>query len=166
MDELVKLIERLDVSGKQVMIETVIVEVEHNTMTSLGFEFSSDGTALSSIGRFGVNTEATIGNPTDYLDYTTGLQKSDDFFLSGFNLTMFVDFLKKNGNARILNQQTLWTKDNDEANFFKGKQIPFVTGTTTTNQGSGGTTSSDTYEFQLVWKFVSGRELHRKITLV
>ncbi|MBN2588849.1 MAG: hypothetical protein JXA96_03225 [Sedimentisphaerales bacterium] len=150
MEKLEELITDLDVTGKQVMIETIIMEVEHNTLTSLGFEFSSDGTALSSIGRFGVSTDAVIGNPIDFLDYTSGLQKSDDFFLSGFGLTMLVDFLKKNGNARILNQQTLWTKDNEEANFFKGKQIPFVTGTTTTNSGSGGTTSSDTYEFQLV----------------
>jgi general secretion pathway protein D len=150
MPKLEELIAALDVTGKQVMIETVIVEVEHNTMTSLGFEFSSDGTALSSIGRFGVNTSATIGNQTDFLDYTTGLQKSDDFFLSGFNLTMFVDFLKKNGNARILNQQTLWTKDNDEANFFKGKQIPFVTGTTSTTSSTGAVVASDTYEFKLV----------------
>ncbi len=151
MEKLVELIAELDVTGKQVMIETIIMEVEHNTLTSLGFEFSSDGSALSDIGRFGLSTTAQFGNPTTFNNTATfGLQQSDDFFLSGFGLTMLVDFLKKNGNARILNQQTLWTKDNEEANFFKGKQIPFVTGTTTTNQGTGGTTSSDTYEFQLV----------------
>ncbi len=150
MESLIDLVDELDVTGKQVMIETIIMEVEHNTLTSLGFEFSSNGDALSSLGRFGFNAQAEIGNTTDFLDYTTGLRQSDDFFLSGFGLTMLVDFLKKNGNARILNQQTLWTKDNEEANFFKGKQIPFVTGTTTTNTGTGGTTSSDTYEFQLV----------------
>jgi general secretion pathway protein D len=150
MSKLEELIAALDVTGKQVMIETVIVEVEHNTMTSLGFEFSSDGTALSSIGRYGFNTEAVIGNPTTYSGQTTQLESVDDFFLSGFNLTMFVDFLKKNGNARILNQQTLWTKDNDEANFFKGKQIPFVTGTTSTTSSTGAVVASDTYEFKLV----------------
>ncbi|MBN1973771.1 MAG: hypothetical protein JW787_09045 [Sedimentisphaerales bacterium] len=150
MPDLEVLIADLDKTGKQVMIETIIVEVEHNTMTSLGFEFSSDGTALSSIGRYGANATAIIGNATDYLDFETGLQQSDDFFLSGTGLTLFVDFLKKNGNARILNQQTLWTKDNEEANFFKGKQIPFVTGTTETTSSTGAVVSSDTFEFQLV----------------
>jgi general secretion pathway protein D len=150
MESLEELITELDVTGKQVMIETIIVEVEHNRLTSLGFEFSSDGTALSSIGRFGLSAEAVIGNPTDYLDYTTGLARSDDFFLSGTGLTLFIDFLKKNGNARILNQQTLWTKDNEEANFFKGKRIPFVTGTTSTTSSTGAIVSSDTFEFTLV----------------
>lgn len=150
MEKLKELVNQLDVTGKQVMIETIIVEVEHNKMTSMGFEFSSDGTALSSIGRFGITTDAIIGNPTTFGNFDYALNQTDDFFLSGFGLSMFVDFLKKNGNARILNQQTLWTKDNEEANFFKGKRIPFVTGTTSTTSSTGAVVSSDTYEFTLV----------------
>jgi general secretion pathway protein D len=150
MVALVDLINELDVTGKQVMIETIIVEVEHNAMTSLGMEFSSNGAALSSIGRYGLSASAIIGNPSTYSGQSTELQNSDDFFLSGSGLSVFIDFLKKKGNARVLNQQTLWTKDNEEANFFKGKKIPIVTGTTETTSSTGAVVSSNTYDFQLV----------------
>ena len=36
-----------------------------------------------------------------------------------------IDFLTKTTNAKILNQQTLWTKDNEEAKFFKGSVVAF-----------------------------------------
>ena len=150
MGDLVALIDKLDVTGKQVMIETIIVEVEHNALTSLGVEFSSSGTALSTVGRYGFNTEGIFGEQSSGGDFSHTLIEEDDFVLSGISLSAFVDFLAKEANAHILNQQTLWTRDNEEANFFKGTRIPFVTGSTSTTSSTGAVVSSDTYEFQLV----------------
>ncbi len=150
MDDLEGLIAKLDVSGKQVMVETIIVEVEHNAMTSLGLEFSSSGSALSSVGRYGLNLEGIFGEQSSGGDYDHTVIENDDFVVSGIGLSVFIDFLAKEANAHILNQQTLWTKDNQEANFFKGTQIPFVTGTTETTSSTGAVVSSDTYDFQLV----------------
>jgi general secretion pathway protein D len=150
MDDLVGLIAQLDVTGKQVMIETIIVEVEHNAMTSLGLEFSSSGSALSSIGRYGLNAQGIFGEQSSGGDFDHTLIQNDDFVVSGIGLSVFIDFLVKEANAHILNQQTLWTRDNEEANFFKGTQIPFVTGTTSTTSSTGAVVNSDTYDFQLV----------------
>jgi general secretion pathway protein D len=58
-----------------------------------------------------------------------------------------IDFLVKKTNAKILNQQTLWTKDNEEAMFFKGKNVPFQTDSTTYQTGTGSTAS---YEYEKV----------------
>ncbi|MHC4517597.1 MAG: type II secretion system protein GspD, partial [Planctomycetota bacterium] len=41
-----------------------------------------------------------------------------------------IDFLIKTTNAKILNQQTLWTEDNEEAMFFKGEEVAFLAGST------------------------------------
>ncbi|GAG48417.1 unnamed protein product, partial [marine sediment metagenome] len=46
---------------------------------------------------------------------------------------------------KILNQQTLWTKDNEEASFFKGSEVPFLGGTTLIG-GQGGSQQDITYE--------------------
>ena len=36
----------------------------------------------------------------------------------------------KTTHAKILNQQTLWTEDNEEAMFFKGQEVAFLAGST------------------------------------
>jgi len=47
------------------------------------------------------------------------------------DLTAMIDFLATQTNAKILNQQTLWTEDNEEASFFKGDKVAFLTSATT-----------------------------------
>ncbi len=145
MESLKSLIADLDKSGMQVMIETVIVEVDHSALGSLGLEFSTAGSVLSSLQRYGVTASAEFANQSTGLLVNRG-----DFTVSGIGLNIFLDFLAQSANARILNQQTIWTKDNQEANFFKGTQIPFVTGTTETTTTTGSVVSSNTYDFQLV----------------
>jgi general secretion pathway protein D len=53
-------------------------------------------------------------------------------FEAAADVTAMLDFLAKKTNAKILNQQTLWTEDNEEASFFKGDKVAFFTATTTT----------------------------------
>ncbi len=57
---------------------------------------------------------------------------------------MLIDFLEKTTDAKILNQQTLWTKDNKEASFFKGSEVAFLAGTT--QAANIGTTQNITFE--------------------
>jgi type II secretory pathway component GspD/PulD (secretin) len=57
-----------------------------------------------------------------------------------------IDFLVKKTNAKILNQQTLWTKDNEEAMFFKGQRVAFFT--TATSSATAGNVQN--FEFQQV----------------
>jgi len=51
------------------------------------------------------------------------------------NIFVLLDFLIKHTNAKILNEQTLWTEDNEEASFFKGQLVQFVGGTNIAGNG-------------------------------
>jgi general secretion pathway protein D len=57
------------------------------------------------------------------------------------NITALIDFLVKRVDAKILNEQTLWTKDNEEADFFKGQKVAFITSSTRSAEGISTTTN-------------------------
>jgi type II secretion system protein D len=134
MDEIEELIAVLDVPGKQVMMEAIIVEVEHSKLTSLGIELSTNPAAFGSLSE---NSILALSNLTH-----TGLHGSADIISSGAgtfgnpgsgtvlgvgtDIYALIDFLIKTTDAKILNQQTLWTKDNEEAKFFKGSEVAFL----------------------------------------
>jgi general secretion pathway protein D len=146
MDNIVKLIEELDIPGKQVMIKAIIMQIDHSNVTSLGLQLRSGG--FSDVGENAV----TILNNLDYLEEhgalvfgETGGGMSFDIS-AGLSVTAMIDFLVKKTNAKILNQQTLWTKDNEEAMFFKGKRVAFFT-TATTSATAG---NVQNFEFQQV----------------
>lgn len=129
----------LDVPGKQVMIKAVVIEVDHQDLTSLGLQLSSNPGEV-----FASPTEDSITalSKLDYLEQHGSLTIE-----SGTNITALLDFLVKTVNAQILNQQTLWTEDNEEASFFKGQRIAFQTNASVSEQG-GRVTSS--FEYQRV----------------
>jgi general secretion pathway protein D len=154
MDEIENLIDALDVPGKQVVIEAIIMEVEHSKVTSLGVELSTNPNAFGTLGENAILALSnlthfgTAGTASGQISSTTG-----EFNTSGTSGTTlgvgtdiygFIDFLIKSTDAKILNQQTLWTKDNEEANFFKGSQVAFLSGTTQT--ANIGTTQDINYE--------------------
>ena len=90
--------------------------------------FSTGGTSSS-----GGTTVSTTG---------TDLGNANARIFAG-DVSVLLDFLVKKVNAKILNQQTLWTKDNEEASFFKGDTVAFSGGTSVTQQ----TTTQD-YTFE------------------
>jgi len=134
MDEIEELIGQLDVQGKQVMIKAVIVEIDHSSMTSIGVQLAPTASAGVAFGTYDENT-ATIINQLTFLEQHGSLTLS-----AVADVTAMVDFLVKETKANILNQQTLWTKDNEEASFFKGDKVAFFTATTT--QADVGTTQN------------------------
>ncbi len=138
MPEIEKLIEELDVPGKQVMIKAIIVEVDHSSMTSLGVQLAPTASAGLAFGTLDENT-ATIVNALSYLEQHGSLTLS-----AAADVTAMIDFLVKQTNAKILNQQTLWTEDNEEASFFKGQKVAFLQATTT--QADVGVTQDIVYE--------------------
>ncbi|MEE8575924.1 MAG: secretin N-terminal domain-containing protein, partial [candidate division Zixibacteria bacterium] len=134
MDEIQELIDQLDVPGKQVMMEAVIVEIEHSKVTSLGVELSTNPDAF---GNLGENAIIALGNLTHLGTHGSAsgtISATSGFGVTGSSGTVLgvgtdvyglLDFLIKTTNAKILNQQTLWTKDNEEAKFFKGSVVAF-----------------------------------------
>lgn len=151
VDPLTKLIALLDVSGKQVLIETAIMEIEKSMLSSLGIEFTSGATG--SPGTYGITTNAVYSlgqDPTGVFGDFANIIAQPDFQMGDLNANILVDFLVNEGNGRILNRQKLWTKDNKEASFFKGQTIPIKTGSTTTTNQSGDPVIQDDYEQQAV----------------
>lgn len=63
----------------------------------------------------------------------------------GTDIYALIDFLIKTTNARILNQQTVWTKDNEEAKFFKGTNVAFLGSESFTTQ-----TTTQSIDFEKV----------------
>jgi general secretion pathway protein D len=153
MDEIKAMIAELDVPGKQVMMEAIIVEIEHSKVTSLGIELSTNPAAFGSLGENAllalgnlthIKTQGSVAGTIPSATGTFGATGSGTILGTGTDIYGLIDFLIKTTNAKILNQQTLWTKDNEEAKFFKGSEVPFL-GSAITSVNVG-TTQSITYE--------------------
>ena len=127
MPKIEDLITELDVPGKQVMIKAIIVQVDHESMTSLGIQVAPTGSETLAFGNYDENTTAVL-NQLEYMQ-----QRGSFTFTAMADVTAMLDFLVKTTHAKVLNQQTLWTEDNEEASFFKGDKVAFFTATTTTS---------------------------------
>ena len=117
LEAITMMIKELDKPGMQVMIKVVIVDINLSDATSLGVQYASDPSAF---GTLGVNAMTAL-NELLYQDLDGPFT-----FSSGANINVLVDLLVKKANGRIMNQPTLWTKDNEEAIFVKGQKIGFI----------------------------------------
>ncbi len=145
LEDLKQLITELDQPGKQVLVKVVIMEVNLSKATSIGVQLASDSTAFGTLGVNAIRTLTTLasgGTGGDYSltgtlpDVTAATGSSQGFgTATSADINVLVDLLVKHANGRVLNQPSLWTKDNQEATFMKGQKIAFVTGSTTQNTG-------------------------------
>jgi general secretion pathway protein D len=147
MDAIKDLIKALDVPGKQVVIEAIIVEIEHSKVTSLGIELSTNPQAFGTLSENAIvalgnlTNIGTHGSATGTISSVSGVTATGSGSVLGVGTDIYalIDFLIKTTNAKVLNQQTLWTKDNEQANFFKGSEVAFRGSESITQQ----TTSQD-----------------------
>lgn len=134
-------IRHLDVPGMQVMIKATVVEVNHSDLTSLGIQLATNPAAFGPVGENAITalgsltSLATHGSAVPAPGTPLGAQGSGTIIGVTTNVYALLDFLIKNVDARIMNEQTLWTKDNEEASFFKGSNVAFVGATTVTGTG-------------------------------
>jgi len=117
LDAITAMIEELDQPGKQVMIKAVILQVDHTSMTSLGVQLATDPSAFGTLEENAVRVLNELTNVETFGSLTLTTTAS---------VNVLVDLLMKKTNARILNQPTLWTKDNEEAVFVKADNIAFL----------------------------------------
>ena len=137
-DNIRSVIETLDVPGKQVMIKAVVITIDHEDVTSLGVQLASNPAA------FGTLEENAV---TALNSLSTWANRGSFDFQAGASINILIDFLLKNTNAQVLNEQTVWTKDNEEASFFRGDKVAFQTDFSVSETG-GRTTSA--FEFERV----------------
>ncbi|MCF7974776.1 MAG: hypothetical protein K9N55_13240 [Phycisphaerae bacterium] len=149
MENIEQMINELDTPGKQVMIKVIIVQVDHRNMTSLGTQFSSDSTRWSTVDHENaIIARNALGLLEQHgaLVFGAGSDAGSRSEISvGADISVLLDFLVKELDAQILNQQTLWTKDNEEAEFFKGQRVGFQTRVSISDTG-GRATSDFAYE--------------------
>jgi len=150
-------IEKLDGRRAQVLVESLIVEVNANKVADFGIQWQSVlGNSGSTIGVLGTNSSiagtniitAAVAAATGT---TTGLATAASTLGNGFNaaivpringkyyLGALATFLQNTGDANILSTPNLLTLDNEEAKIVIGQNVPFVTGSTILT--SGATTS-------------------------
>jgi general secretion pathway protein D len=106
-------------------------------MTQLGLKLTNNAKAFDGLG---TNTLSALA---ELVGASTSMGSAAVAYT--FNVNAVLDVLKKNVDAKILNQPTLCTKDNEEALFFKGQNIPFNTGSLTDRSNPDSVTSTSDY---------------------
>lgn len=135
MDEIIQMVAALDKPGKQVMIEAVIIEVDHASMTSLGVQLSSG--AFTGMGENSLTALMQIAHAGSRGEFTSGDLNLNQGFTTNLNINVLIDLLAKTVNAKVLNRPTLWTKDNEEALFFKGEEFSIIESDQEDRSGGG-----------------------------
>ena len=151
-------IRQLDIRRAQVLIEAVIAEVSDETANELGIQWQvpiGDKSHVVGGTNFTGNTpgnnifnvigglnasgapQSTVGNGFN-LGYLESITYNGKQLLS---LGGLVSALRSNGKNNILSTPSVMTLDNQEAMIKVGQEVPFVTGSYTTNTGGSSGTS-------------------------
>lgn len=145
-------IDKLDGRRAQVLVESLIVEVNSDKAAELGVQWQ---TAIgkngdSNIGLLGTNYSANSGAGANIINLATGaagtVLPSNGFnfgighkFNGQYALSFLARFIEKTGSGNVLSTPNLLTIDNEEAKIVIGQNVPFLTGQfTNTNSGSNG----------------------------
>ena len=133
--QLRSVIDQLDQRRAQVLVESLIVEVNAEKALEMGIQWQAP---LGSSGVGGTNFGTTAGNIASLsrggktaadAGVATGLNIGTVRNVNGTNvLNSFAHFLETNGEANILSTPTLLTLDNEEAKIVVGQNVPFITG--------------------------------------
>ncbi|WPB57491.1 type II secretion system secretin GspD [Xylophilus sp. GOD-11R] len=149
-------IDKLDGRRAQVLVESLIVEVNANKVADFGIQWQGVlGNSGSTIGVLGTNSSVNgtniISAAVAAASGTTGLATAAAGLGAGFNAALIpringkyylgalANFLQSTGDANILSTPNLLTLDNEEAKIVIGQNVPFITGSTILT--SGATTS-------------------------
>jgi len=133
------------------MLEVVIAELELNDDFAFGLRWSSDpgiaGANPDNQLQFGFGLEGTTDDP-----WRTGLFDTS-VLNTNINLNVVFQALSQKTNLRINQQPVVFTADNQEAIFFDGQEIPFITQTTINSQGN----PTDSFEYRNVGVLLNAR---------
>ncbi len=152
-------IDKLDGRRAQVLIESMIVEVNANKLAQFGVQWNAllrnNGRVAGIIGNSSAVTGTNIFSLFDAFNTITNGGSTDNNTaaavsgLTGFNLGlsqrvngkdslgMLANFLQGQGDANILSTPNLMTLDNEEARITVGQTVPFPTGSYANATGGG-----------------------------
>ncbi|MCH8343457.1 MAG: hypothetical protein IH983_05680 [Planctomycetes bacterium] len=134
----------LDKPGRQVMISAIIAEVELTDELALGLRVSNSDTILS--GGLADNRIGATLSAEGSKDGILGNLFDMSILNVGVNVNLIIQALAQKTNVRILHEPRIFTADNQEATFFDGQDIPFITTSQITNFG----TVNESFEYKAV----------------
>lgn len=138
----IDLITQLDQPGRQVLIAAVIAEISLEDSLSLGLRFSSQAinpTNADNAISFNSTTDITQNDPFGNI-FDSSILSAD------VNLNALFQALDQNTGINIISEPRIFTADNQEAEFFDGQDIPFITDTQTTDTGA----LTESFEYRAV----------------
>ncbi|MCC6426771.1 MAG: hypothetical protein IT435_08105 [Phycisphaerales bacterium] len=119
----VQLINSLDRPGRQVLISAIVAEMSTDDALALGIRWSSQAiTPTNADNSFSIGSSSanTKNNFLDSLFDTSTLTVNA-------NLNVLLQALSTTTDFKVLSRPTVFTSDNQEADFFDGQDIPFIT---------------------------------------
>ncbi len=141
---LVRVIEKLDISRRQVFVEAVIMEVNLDRNTEFGISLhqgytvnTSQGQAAGIVGTkytsSGVPPSFSLTNLASYGGFLAGLQGPtipafDKLGLSIPSFGIVLHALQQSSDVNVLSTPHLLTSDNEEAEITVGQNVPFQAG--------------------------------------
>ena len=155
--QLRNVIDQLDGRRAQVLVESLIAEVDANKASQFGVQWQNVmGNRGGNVGIIGTNfgtggsnllalsTQGSSGTltPGAGLNIGTGQRLSNGTYI----LSSLANFLQQTGGSNILSTPTLLTLDNEEAKIVVGQNVPFVTGQYSTATVSGAVNPFQTIE--------------------
>lgn len=132
------IVRQLDVPRAQVMVEAAIVEVSGDIADALGVQWAVDARG-STGGAGGVNfgnTGISIGSVLNAINENEIPSNLPDGAIIGVGTRSFgalITALSSNSNSNLLSTPSLLTLDNQEAEILVGQNVPFQTGSYTTD---------------------------------
>jgi len=152
LNSLLSVVERLDIRRAQVLVEAIIVELNITDGNELGTEwlFLDENEGLVGSGPRGGSSSgstglagALLGDETDIGTVGTalsGLSGNALGIVGGIDdsrkFLALLTALDQSSKANILSTPSLLTMDNSEAEISVGQEVPFATGSFTSNNGN------------------------------
>jgi len=141
LDGLESIVRQLDIRRAQVLVEAIIAELSTDRARELGVQFAArsgdDGAAAAtSFGSGGSNIVNLINNPASIASGLTvgAVDQTSD----GDDFAVLLRALASDSDNNILSTPSLVTLDNQEAEIVVGQNVPFITGSFSSDETGGG----------------------------
>lgn len=143
-----RVIDLLDVQREQVLVESIIAEVNTDQKRELGFEFAvlpTDGAGPAGLSNLG-GTSSLVNLFQNPFGVGAGLLLGGANLSGGTKWAFLLRALDGDAATNILSTPTLVTMDNEEAQIVVGRNVPFITGSFTQAGTAGATNPFQTIE--------------------
>lgn len=145
MQELERIIAKLDIRRAQVLVEAIIVEIQDGDTLNFGVQWANTNGGGTQFTATGLPT-TTVANAANEWNNDGELSSTSTAALSSFNGLVagfyegnwagLVTALSSNTKSNILATPSIVTLDNKEAAFNVGQEVPVVTGSQSSTAGS------------------------------